>query len=88
MLFIITVSVPPLPKSVVWYNCCGRVDVGERYTFTEDSKSGMYMIEAKPTEACDGGTWKCVVTNDTGAMVITACVVDMEGMTLVEEARM
>lgn len=71
------VAVPPWPKSVVWYNKDGRVDTGERYKHVEDGL-GVYMIEIKPTEACDEGDWKCVVTNNEGCVGISACVVNME----------
>lgn len=71
------VVVPPWPKSVAWYNKDGRVDTGERYKHIEDGL-GVYMIEIKPSEACDEGEWKCVVTNDEGCVGISSCVVDMD----------
>uniref|UniRef100_A0A1I8P0I4 Ig-like domain-containing protein n=1 Tax=Stomoxys calcitrans TaxID=35570 RepID=A0A1I8P0I4_STOCA len=71
------VAVPPWPKSVVWYNKNGRVDDGERYKHVEDGL-GVYMIEIKPSEACDEGDWKCVVTNNEGCVGISSCVVNME----------
>lgn len=36
------------------------------------------MIEVKPSEACDEGEWKCVVTNEESCVGISSCVVDME----------
>lgn len=75
----VSVLVPPQPGSVVWYNSCGRVETGVRYRLSEDAQSGMYSVESSPTEACDGGTWKCVVTSNTGVVGITACHVEMEG---------
>lgn len=38
---------------------------------------GGYMLEVKPTEACDQGEWKCVATSDTGVVSISTCTVDM-----------
>lgn len=70
-------AVPPWPQSVVWYNKNGRVDSGDRYKYIEDGL-GVYMIEVKPSEACDEGEWKCVVTNEESCVGISSCVVDME----------
>ncbi|TMW52505.1 hypothetical protein DOY81_002406, partial [Sarcophaga bullata] len=71
------VAVPPWPQSVVWYNKNGRVDTGDRYKYIEDGL-GVYMIEVKPSEACDDGEWKCVVTNEEGCVGISSCTVEME----------
>ncbi|XP_065370323.1 titin isoform X6 [Calliphora vicina] len=71
------VAVPPWPQSVVWYNKNGRVDAGDRYKYVEDGL-GVYMIEVKPSEACDEGEWKCVVTNEESCVGISSCVVNME----------
>ncbi|XP_030081334.1 titin isoform X13 [Drosophila hydei] len=71
------VVVPPWPKSVTWYNKDGRVDTGERYKLIEDGL-GVYMIEIKPSESCDAGDWKCVVTSFEGCVGISACVVNMD----------
>ena len=70
-------AVPPWPQSVVWYNKNGRVDTGDRYKYIEDGL-GVYMIEIKPSEACDDGEWKCVVTNEEGCVGISSCTVEME----------
>lgn len=69
--------VPPWPKSVTWYNKDGRVDTDERYKLIEDGL-GVYMIEIKPSESCDAGDWKCVVTSFEGCVGISACVVNMD----------
>uniref|UniRef100_A0A1B0G035 Ig-like domain-containing protein n=1 Tax=Glossina morsitans morsitans TaxID=37546 RepID=A0A1B0G035_GLOMM len=71
------VVVPPWPKNVVWYNKNGRVDMDERYKLIEDGL-GVYMAEVKPSSSCDEGEWKCVVTNDDGAVGISTCLVNME----------
>uniref|UniRef100_A0A1B0BT08 Ig-like domain-containing protein n=1 Tax=Glossina palpalis gambiensis TaxID=67801 RepID=A0A1B0BT08_9MUSC len=71
------VVVPPWPKNVVWYNKNGRVDIDERYKLIEDGL-GVYMAEVKPSASCDEGEWKCVVTNDDGAVGISTCLVNME----------
>ncbi|XP_050743269.1 titin isoform X44 [Drosophila biarmipes] len=71
------VVVPPWPKSVCWYNANGRVETGERYKLIEDGL-GVYMIEVKPSESCDGGEWKCVVTSFDGSVGITSCTVAMD----------
>ncbi|XP_070068669.1 titin isoform X5 [Drosophila takahashii] len=71
------VVVPPWPKSVCWYNANGRVDSAERYKLIEDGL-GVYMIEVKPSESCDGGEWKCVVTSFDGSVGITSCTVAMD----------
>uniref|UniRef100_T1GMS0 Ig-like domain-containing protein n=1 Tax=Megaselia scalaris TaxID=36166 RepID=T1GMS0_MEGSC len=39
---------------------------------------GVYMIEIKPSESCDEGEWKCVVTNEEGSVGISTSVVKME----------
>lgn len=72
-----TVVVPPWPKSVTWYNKDGRVETADRYKLIEDGL-GVYMIEIKPTESCDEGDWKCVVTSFEGCVGISACVVNMD----------
>nr|CAH7764912.1 unnamed protein product [Callosobruchus chinensis] len=61
------VSVPPWPKSIHWYNSEGRIEDGQpRYKEMADGIGG-YMLEVKPTEACDQGEWKCVATSNEGA---------------------
>jgi len=71
------VVVPPWPKSVCWYNANGRVETAERYKLIEDGL-GVYMIDVKPSESCDGGEWKCVVTSFDGSVGITSCTVAMD----------
>jgi len=71
------VVVPPWPKSVCWYNASGRVETAERYKLIEDGL-GVYMIEVKPSESCDAGEWKCVVTSFDGSMGISTCSVAMD----------
>ncbi|KAH8320996.1 hypothetical protein KR067_013009 [Drosophila pandora] len=71
------VVVPPWPKSVCWYNTTGRVETAERYKLIEDGL-GVYMIEIKPSESCDAGDWKCVVTSFDGSSGISACSVKMD----------
>ncbi|XP_039953222.1 LOW QUALITY PROTEIN: uncharacterized protein LOC120770115 [Bactrocera tryoni] len=71
------VVVPPWPKTVVWYNKNGRIESGERYKLIEDGL-GVYMIEIKPSESCDEGEWKCVVTSYEGCMGISTCNVTMD----------
>lgn len=36
------------------------------------------MIEVKPSESCDEGEWKCVVTNEEGSVGISTSVVQMD----------
>lgn len=71
--------VPPWPKSVVWYNQEGRVEPanGDKYRLFEDGL-GVYMIEIKPSECCDEGEWKCVVTSNDGTVGISSCTVTMD----------
>ncbi|XP_017049315.2 titin-like isoform X1 [Drosophila ficusphila] len=71
------VVVPPWPKSVCWYNANGRVETAERYKLIEDGL-GVYMIEVKPSESCDAGEWKCVVTSFDGSVGMTSCSVAMD----------
>ncbi|KAH8390356.1 hypothetical protein KR200_010963, partial [Drosophila serrata] len=71
------VVVPPWPKSVCWYNTEGRVETAERYKLIEDGL-GVYMIEVKPSESCDAGEWKCVVTSFDGSVGISSCNVAMD----------
>ncbi|XP_033233664.1 titin isoform X11 [Drosophila pseudoobscura] len=71
------VVVPPWPKSVSWYNTDGRVETAERYKLIEDGL-GVYMIEIKPSESCDAGEWKCVVTSFEGCVGISTCAVNMD----------
>ncbi|XP_032585612.2 titin isoform X6 [Drosophila mojavensis] len=71
------VVVPPWPKSVTWYNKDGRVETDDRYKLIEDGL-GVYMIEIKPSESCDAGDWKCVVTSFEGIVGISTCVVNMD----------
>ncbi|CAD7014952.1 unnamed protein product [Ceratitis capitata] len=73
----ISVVVPPWPKTVVWYNKNGRIESGERYKLIEDGL-GVYMIEIKPSESCDEGEWKCVVTSYEGCVGISTCTVAMD----------
>jgi hypothetical protein len=75
----VSVSVPPWPKSVAWYNSEGRIDdetPGSRYRQMADGVGG-YMLEVKPTEAADQGEWKCVATSQDGAVSISTCDVNM-----------
>jgi len=53
------------------------VETAERYKLIEDGL-GVYMIEVKPSESCDGGEWKCVVTSFDGSVGITSCTVAMD----------
>ncbi|XP_036344753.1 LOW QUALITY PROTEIN: titin-like, partial [Rhagoletis pomonella] len=71
------VVVPPWPKTVVWYNKNGRIESSERYKLIEDGL-GVYMIEVKPSESCDEGEWKCVVTSYEGCVGISTCNVTMD----------
>ncbi|XP_034477235.1 muscle M-line assembly protein unc-89-like [Drosophila innubila] len=71
------VVVPPWPKSVTWYNKDGRVETGERYKLIEDGL-GVYMIEIKPSESCDAGDWKCVVSSFEGCVGISSSAVNMD----------
>ncbi|XP_054737658.1 titin-like [Anastrepha obliqua] len=71
------VVVPPWPKTVIWYNKNGRIEPGERYKLIEDGL-GVYMIEVKPSESCDEGEWKCVVTSYEGCVGISTCNVTMD----------
>ncbi|KAJ6643187.1 Muscle M-line assembly protein unc-89, partial [Pseudolycoriella hygida] len=71
------VVVPPWPKSVVWYNKEGRIDHNEKYRLIEDGL-GAYMLEVKPSEFCDEGEWKCVVTSNEGSVGISTCFVTMD----------
>lgn len=36
------------------------------------------MLEIKPSESCDEGEWKCVVTNEEGSVGISSTAVEME----------
>lgn len=72
-----TVVVPPWPKSVVWYNKEGRIDHNEKYRLIEDGL-GAYMLEVKPSEFCDEGEWKCVVTSSEGSVGISTCFITMD----------
>lgn len=71
--------VPPWPKSVTWYNHEGRIDAtaDDKYRLVEDGL-GVYMIEIKPSECCDEGEWKCVVTSNDGTVGISSCTVTMD----------
>ncbi|XP_033149110.1 muscle M-line assembly protein unc-89-like, partial [Drosophila busckii] len=71
------VVVPPWPKNVTWYNKDGRVETAERYKLIEDGL-GVYMLEIKPSESCDAGDWKCVVSSFEGCVGISNCVVNMD----------
>jgi Immunoglobulin I-set domain len=73
------VVTPPWPKSVTWYNKEGKVETSEKYRLIEDGL-GSYMIEIKPSESCDEGEWKCVVTSIEGCVGISTCHVGMESM--------
>ncbi|KAK9719696.1 Immunoglobulin I-set domain [Popillia japonica] len=73
------VSVPPWPKSIVWYNSEGKIndeDPEGRYKQLADGLGG-YMLEIKPTEAPDQGQWKCVATGQSGAISVSSCTVNM-----------
>lgn len=50
---------------------------GEKYRLVEDGL-GVYMIEIKPSECCDEGEWKCVVTSNDGTVGISSCTVAMD----------
>lgn len=69
--------VPPWPKVVAWYNKEGRIDCNEKYHLIEDGL-GSFMIEVKPSECCDDGEWKCVVTSNEGSVGISTATVSME----------
>lgn len=72
-------SVPPWPKSIIWYNSNGRIndeDPDGRYKQMADGLGG-YMLDIKPTEAADQGQWKCVATGETGAISVSTCTVNM-----------
>jgi len=71
------VVVPPWPKSVLWYNKEGKIESNEKYRLIEDGL-GTYMIEIKPSECCDEGDWKCVVTSNDDVVGISSCFVEME----------
>ncbi|XP_037942017.1 uncharacterized protein LOC119674931, partial [Teleopsis dalmanni] len=71
------VVVPPWPKSVTWYNKVGRVESCEKYKLIEDGL-GVYMIEVKPSDSCDEGEWKCVVTSLESCVGISTCNVKMD----------
>ncbi|GAB0100347.1 muscle M-line assembly protein unc-89 [Sergentomyia squamirostris] len=71
------VVVPPWPKSVTWYNKEGRVESNDRYKLVEDGL-GSYQIEVRPSESCDEGEWKCVVTSSEGCVGISSATVDMD----------
>ncbi|XP_066995978.2 titin [Anabrus simplex] len=64
------VTVPPWPKTIVWYNHEGRVDNNDKYHIMEDGLGG-YMLEVSPVELDDEGEWKCVATSSEGAMGIS-----------------
>lgn len=49
----------------------------DKYRIIEDGL-GVYMIEIKPSECCDEGEWKCVVTSLDGSVGISTATVDME----------
>lgn len=53
------------------------METAERYKLIEDGL-GVYMIEVKPSESCDAGEWKCVVTSFDGSMGISTCSVAMD----------
>lgn len=44
----------------------------------EDGLGG-YMVEIKPSESCDEGEWKCVVTSNDDIVGISTCMVYMDG---------
>lgn len=72
-----SVSVPPWPKSIQWYNSEGRIEENaSRYRQMADGIGG-YMLEVKPTEAADQGEWKCVATSENGVISISTCDVKM-----------
>lgn len=71
------VVVPPWPKTVAWYNKEGRIEVNDKYRLIEDGL-GVYMIEMKPSECCDEGDWKCVVTSNDGSVGISSCNITMD----------
>lgn len=53
------------------------METGGRYKVIEDGL-GTYMLEVKPSESCDEGDWKCVVTSNEGVIGITTCNVGMD----------
>ena len=54
------------------------MESGGRYKVIEDGL-GTYMLEVRPTECCDEGEWKCVVTSNDGVIGISSCTVSMDG---------
>lgn len=62
---------------MTWYNKEGKVESGGRYKVIEDGL-GTYMLEVKPSESCDEGDWKCVVTSNEGVIGISTCRVAMD----------
>lgn len=53
------------------------METGSRYKVIEDGL-GTYMLEVRPSECCDEGDWKCVVTSNDGVIGITTCHVAMD----------
>lgn len=53
------------------------MDTGGRYKVIEDGL-GTYMLEVRPSECCDEGEWKCVVTSNDGVIGISTCSVGMD----------
>lgn len=49
----------------------------DKYRIIEDGL-GVYMIEIKPSECCDEGDWKCVVTSNDGSVGISSATVSMD----------
>lgn len=71
------IMVPPWPKSIAWYNKDGKVEASDKYKVIEDGL-GSYILEINPTEFCDEGEWKVVVTSTDGTVSISNCHVSME----------
>lgn len=57
------------------------METGGRYKVIEDGL-GTYMIEVRPSESCDDGEWKCVVTSNEGVIGISTCNVGMDSKLL------
>lgn len=53
------------------------MESGGRYKVIEDGL-GTYMLEVRPSESCDEGEWKCVVTSSEGVIGISTATVAMD----------
>ena len=75
-MFLLVVTVPPVPTQVVWY-CNGKqIKEGPRYKFYVDN--GTYTLEIQETTGDDLGEFTAEVTNQTGTS-ITKCRVAVDG---------